>query len=78
MRKGVSLAKATMRKRNKLRVQRGEKPKSLFKNKLYRKYSHLGSKNFITYGIRAAKTMKSKTIKKQLKPLWGKLQEEMK
>jgi len=78
MRKGVRLAKATMRKRNSLRVQRGESPKPLFKNKLYRKYSHLGSMNFITYGMRAAETMQSKTIKKQLKPLWDRLQEEMK
>ncbi len=78
MRKGVSLAKATMRKRNKLRMKRGEKTKSLFKNKLYRKYSHLGSRNFITYGLRAADVMESNTIKKQLKPLWGNLQKEMK
>ncbi len=78
MRKGVRLAKATMRKRNNLRIQRGENPKPLFKKKLYRKYSHLGSMNFISYGMRAAEVMKSKTIKKQLKPLWDRLQEEMK
>jgi RNA-directed DNA polymerase len=78
MRKGVSLAKATMRKRNKQRMLRDENIKSLFKYKLYRKYSHLGSRNFITYGLRAAEVMESKTIRQRFKPLWGKLQEEMK
>jgi len=73
MRKGVRLAKATMRKRNKIKSVRGENQKSLFKNKIYKKYSHLGTRNFITYGYRAANIMDSKTIKKQLKPLWNKL-----
>lgn len=78
MKKAVKLAKATKRKRNLLRVKRGVKPKQLFKSKLYRKYSHLGKRNFITYGFRAANIMESKTIRKQLKPLWDKLQREMK
>lgn len=77
MRKGVRLAKATMRKRNHLRTLRGDDTKALFKNKLYRKYSHLGSRNFITYGLRASEIMNSKTIKSQLKPLWKKLNDEM-
>lgn len=77
MRKGVRLAKATMRKRNHLKLERGDETKNLFKNKLYRKYSHLGSRNFVTYGLRAAKIMNSKTIKSQLKPLWKKLNDEM-
>ena len=77
MKRGVRLAKATMRKRNKLRVKRGEPQKKLFKNKIYNKYSHLGGRNFITYGLRAADIMDSKTIKSQLKPLWNKLQKEL-
>jgi RNA-directed DNA polymerase len=78
MRRGVSLAKATMRKRNKLKINRGEKKKPLFKSKIYNRYSYFGSRNFITYGHRAAKIMESETIKKQLKPLWNKLQNEIK
>jgi hypothetical protein len=78
MRQGIRLAKATMRKRNKIKMNHGESQKPLFKNKIYRKYSHLGSRNFITYGFRAADIMNSETIKKQLKPLWNKLQSEMK
>lgn len=78
MRKGVRLAKSTMRKRNHLKLKRGDKTKKLFKRKLYRKYSHLGSRNFVTYGFRAAKIMNSKTIKSQLKPLWKNLNDEIK
>jgi len=77
MKRGVSFAKATMRKRNKSRINRGEPVKPLYKKDLFDKYSHLGSRNFITYGLRAARIMKSKTIKKQLKPLWKKLQSEI-
>jgi RNA-directed DNA polymerase len=78
MKRGVKLAKATMRKRNRLKISRGEKQKSLFKRKIYNKYSYLGSRNFISYGHRAAKIMESESIKKQLKPLWNKLQDEIK
>lgn len=78
MKRGVRLAKKTMKKRNAIKSIRGENTKSLFKNKIYKKYSHLGERNFITYGYRAAKIMNSKTIKKQLKPLWNKLQNELK
>lgn len=78
MRKGVRLAKATMKKRNRIKNSRGEPQSSLFKNKIYKKYSHFGRRNFLTYGYRAADIMDSKTIRKQLKPLWNRLQNELK
>ncbi|WP_290519055.1 antiviral reverse transcriptase Drt2 [Alcanivorax sp.] len=77
MKGGVKLAKSTQVKRNAIRVRRGEKPTRLFKQKLYERYSHLGRRNFIRYGLRAAEIMDSKAIKKQLKPLWKNLQEEI-
>lgn len=77
MKRGVRLAKATMRKRNRLRVKRGDSPKPLFKQKLFKQYSHLGKQNFISYGKRAADIMDSDSIKKQLKPLWERLLKEM-
>lgn len=49
----------------------------LKKKKLYERYSHLGHKNFIRYGLKAANTMQSKAIKRQLKPLWNKLNNKM-
>ena len=47
------------------------------KKKLYERYSHLGNRNFVRYGLRAANKMQSKAIKRQLKPLWGKLNEKI-
>ena len=38
--------------------------KKLSKRKLYERYSHLGGKNFITYGHRAANHMRSDAIRK--------------
>jgi len=73
MRRGVKLAKATMDKSNKRRMERGELEKPLFKRKLYKRYSYLGRRNFISYGYRSAEIMNSESIRKQLKPLWHRL-----
>lgn len=77
MKRGVKMAKATMKKRNDARVSRGATPKDLFKRKLYQRYSHLGKRNFLRYGYRASAILDSSSIKKQLKPLWLRLQKEI-
>lgn len=77
MKRGVRLAKLTKIKRNRLKIASGRAPKPLYKHKLYEKYSHLGKRNFIRYGLRAAKIMDSDAIKRQLKPLWHRLKEEI-
>ncbi|PKG39664.1 antiviral reverse transcriptase Drt2 [Psychromonas sp. Urea-02u-13] len=77
MRRGVRLAKKTMLKYNNLRLASGNGERKLFKKKLYSRYTHLGKRNFITYGLRAAKTMDSPSIKRQLKPLFGRFNEEL-
>lgn len=74
---GVKLAKNTMEKRNKKRIEKGVPEEGIYKKKIYERYSHLGKRNFITYGHKAAKIMNSKHIKKQLKPLWQRLQDEI-
>lgn len=77
MRAGVRLAKATMRKRNAAREERGESTRPLFRKKLNSQYSHLGRRNFITYGYDAARKMNSQAIRKQLGTLWKRLQDEV-
>ncbi|AKF37310.1 antiviral reverse transcriptase Drt2 [Yersinia enterocolitica] len=77
MRRGVRLAKATMKSKNKTRVARGMVKKSLFKEKIYARYAHVGKRNFLTYGYRAARIMESSTIRKQLKPLLQRLKNEI-
>ncbi|QKE62245.1 hypothetical protein HNE05_02295 [Aquipseudomonas campi] len=75
--RGVRLAKATMEKYNTLRIERGELPTPLHLKKLYKKYSHLGRRNFLSYGYKASKIMNSKSIKKQLRPHWERLQQKI-
>lgn len=77
MKRGVRLAKATMKRKNKVRKYRGLPKKELFKEKVYARYSHVGKRNFLTYGYRASRIMNSKSIRKQLKPLWDRLQLEI-
>ncbi len=77
MKGGVKLAKATAKKVNQIRARRGLAPRPIFMRKLYTRYSHLGRRNFVTYGHRAAKILDSEAIKGQLKPLWKRLQSEI-
>jgi len=77
MKRGVRLAKLTMIKHNKQRNQKGDPAEELYKRKLYKKYSHLGRKNFVRYGLKSADIMGSKAIKNQLKPLWNRLAHEI-
>ncbi|MBC3381588.1 group II intron reverse transcriptase domain-containing protein [Serratia fonticola] len=77
MKRGVRLAKATMKSKNKIRTKNGDQRKILFKEKIYARYAHVGQRNFLTYGYRASRIMESSTIRKQLKPLWTRLQKEI-
>ncbi|MCB0325623.1 MAG: hypothetical protein KDD69_18705 [Bdellovibrionales bacterium] len=74
VRRAVKRAKATMKKRNSVRSHLGQKEKPLFKKKLYESHSHFGRRNFVRYGYRAARILESEDIKRQLKPLLGRLQ----
>lgn len=77
MKRGVRTAKATMLKRNISRQNRGVVEKELFRKSLYKRYSHFGRRNFISYGFTAARKMNSSAIKKQLRGLWMRLQNEI-
>ncbi|WP_253273658.1 antiviral reverse transcriptase Drt2 [Collimonas arenae] len=77
MRRGIRLAKATMKKKNEVRTANGDAAKALFKRKIYKRYTCVGRRNFITYGYRAAQMMQSKSIKKQLRCLWLRVQKEI-
>lgn len=77
MKSGVRLAKKSRAKIERLNESQGRPTKALFKRKLYERYSYIGRRNFITYGHRAADLMRSESIKRQLKPLWGRLQDEI-
>ncbi|MBS0347965.1 MAG: hypothetical protein JSR69_16055 [Proteobacteria bacterium] len=78
MKRGVSLAKQTMRSKNKLRKRFGVPERKLYLKKLLTRYSHLGKRNFLRYGHNAANLMGSSAIRKQLRPLWSRLCREIK
>jgi RNA-directed DNA polymerase len=77
MKAGVRLAKLTKIKYNTIRIMKGLPIIDLYKRKIYERYSHLGERNFIRYGFRSAETMNSNALRKQLKPLWNRLQAEI-
>ena len=77
MRRGVRHAKQARDKFNVLRAGKGLAPRKLYRRKLYEKYSHLGRRNFVTYALRAARIMGSKTMRKQIRSLWIRLQQEI-
>ena len=76
MKSGVRLAKATAKRRNEIRKSCRRPERELFKRKLYERYSHLGGRNFVRYGLRAADVLDSPAIRNQLKPLWQRLRDE--
>lgn len=74
MKRGVSLAKKTMHSRNQAKNAKGADEKGLYQRKILARYSHLGKRNFVTYGYMAARLMNSKAIRRQLRPLVVRLQ----
>ena len=78
MKSAVRIAKLTRIKENRKRISKGQKPHDLYKKKLYDRFSHLGTKrSFVRYGFRSAEIMGSTSIKRQLKPLWKRLNERI-
>lgn len=75
--RGIWMAGKCMEKVNAKRISRGQLPRSMFLKNLYKRYSYLGRRNFISYGYRAAKIMDSPSIRKQLKPHWKRLRERI-
>jgi RNA-directed DNA polymerase len=75
--RGVRLARLTKRKFDRLRQEQGQPPRPLYRRKLYQRYSHLGRRNFISYGLRAARIHGSLAIRKQIKRLWLYLQQRI-
>lgn len=73
LRKRIWVSKKAMDRCNGLRAGRGELPRELFLRTIYRGYSYLGRRNFISYGYKAADIMGSQSIRKQLRSHWKKL-----
>lgn len=77
MKRAVRLATRTMTRWNRIRAERGQPPRPIYRKAIYMKYSHLGKQNFLRYGYKAAKIMSSPAIRGQLKALWPRLLQEI-
>lgn len=49
----------------------------LYKRKLYRRFTHLGRKNFLTYARRSYDLMEDADMREQIKGHWGRVQKEL-
>lgn len=45
----------------------------IYRKKIYRRYTHLGTQNYLSYAFRASGILKSSTIRKQLRMHWKKV-----
>lgn len=45
----------------------------IYRKKIYRRYTHLGNRNYLSYAFRASGILKSDTIRKQLRMHWKKV-----
>lgn len=70
---GIRAAKRRSRK-----AEKSQCSGILFKRKLYRRFTHLGRKNFLSYVLRSSKKMESPSMWKQMKSHWCRIQEEIK
>lgn len=77
LRSGVRLAAQTKRRHNRQEQYSGTVKTPLKKRKLYVLYSYVGRRNFTSYAYRAARTLNSPAIKKQIKRHWEVLQDEI-
>lgn len=58
-----------LNKKNKIRERQLLPPKKLYKKSLYEDFTNFGSRNFISYGLRASKIMDSEELRQQVKRL---------
>jgi len=67
MKSAVRKAAASRNKINKIRTRKGLEEKSIYRRSIFKKYSHLGTRNFITYALRSSDIMGSKSIRRQVR-----------
>lgn len=75
--KAIKMTNKRFVKINNARINRGELPIEIHKKHIYRRFSFIGSRNYISYALRAAHIMNEPAIKKQIKPHWAKIQKHL-
>lgn len=72
--KAIRMTNKKLLKINNSRIKRGEEPLERHKKHIYRRFSFIGKRNYISYALRAASIMNEPAIKRQIKPHWSKIQ----
>lgn len=75
--KAIKMSNKHLLKINISRIKRGSTPLKIHKKHIYRRFSFIGSRNYISYALRAAHIMNEPAIKKQIRPHWGKIQQHL-
>ncbi len=77
MRRGVAQAKRSWQRHRRQAQQHDRPAPPLYRQSLYRRYSHLGRRSFVRYALNAAQKLDSASIRRQIRPLWRQLQAAM-
>jgi len=62
---------------NEARISRGEDSLQPHKKHIYRRFSYMGKRNYVSYALLAAKIMNEPHINKQIKSHWQRLQRKL-
>lgn len=76
--KAIRMTNKKLIKINYARLSKGLEPVQRHHKHIYRRFSFIGQRNYISYALRAARIMQEPAIKKQIKPHWKKLKDKLK
>ncbi|RZJ21767.1 MAG: RNA-directed DNA polymerase [Acinetobacter sp.] len=71
--KAIKMTNKHLVKINTARIHRNEPLLERHKKHIYRRFSFIGSRNYISYALRAARIMNEPAIRNQIKPHWKKV-----
>lgn len=72
--KAIRMTNKKLLKINRSRIKRGKEPLERHKKHIYRRFSYIGKRNYISYALRAASIMNEPAIKQQIRLHWPKIQ----
>lgn len=75
--KAIRMSNKRILRINLSRIRRGLEPLEPHKKHIYRRFSFIGQRNYISYALRAAKIMNEPAIKKQVRPHWKKVKRKL-
>lgn len=71
--KAIRMSNKSLLRINLSRIKRGLNPLGLHKKHIYRRFSFVGQRNYISYALKASRIMNEPAIKKQVQPHWKKI-----